>query len=227
VTRPVDAVDQLIDGHDLAVELAFALKLATAADLVTLPHYEQRSYTLDWKANRTEVTEADRESELAISDLVLAERPTHGLYGEEHGVVGDADSPWRWIIDPIDGTSNFVRGIPVWASLIALTHVDHGPLVGVVSAPGARSPMVGRTRPGRRGHHGHRWRPALPGVVGRLDRRRTGVGHVRPRGGTTSGSPVSWWRCSSGRTVLAGSATSGSTCSWPRAPSTSPSTRWG
>lgn len=124
-----------IDGHDLALELAFALRLATAADAITLPHYEQRSFNLDWKANRTEVTEADRESELAISSLVLAERPHHGLYGEEHGVVGDADSPWRWIVDPIDGTSNFVRGIPVWASLIALTHADHGPLVGVVSAP--------------------------------------------------------------------------------------------
>ena len=124
-----------LDGHDLAVELAFALKLATAADAITLPHYEQRSFNLDWKANRTEVTEADRESELAISALVLHERPHHGLYGEEHGLVGDADSPWRWIIDPIDGTSNFVRGIPVWASLVALTHVDHGPVVGVVNAP--------------------------------------------------------------------------------------------
>ena len=50
-------------------------------------------------------------------------------------LVGDADSPWRWIIDPIDGTSNFVRGIPVWATLVALTHVEHGAVVGVVSAP--------------------------------------------------------------------------------------------
>ncbi len=130
-----DATTSVIDGHDLALELAFALRLATAADAITLPHYERRSFNLDWKANRTEVTEADRESELAISGLVLAERPHHGLYGEEHGVVGDADSPWRWIVDPIDGTSNFVRGIPVWASLIALTHAEHGPLVGVVSAP--------------------------------------------------------------------------------------------
>ncbi|MCB0998836.1 MAG: histidinol phosphatase [Acidimicrobiales bacterium] len=130
-----DVASLELDGHDLAIELAFALKLATAADAVTLPHYEQRSFNLDWKANRTEVTEADRDSELAISALVLAERPRHGLYGEEHGVVGDADSPWRWIVDPIDGTSNFVRGIPVWATLIALTHADHGPLVGVVSAP--------------------------------------------------------------------------------------------
>jgi histidinol-phosphatase len=124
-----------IDGHDLAYELAFALRLADAADAITLPHYEHRSFSLDWKANRTEVTEADRNAELAISAMVLEERPHHGLYGEEHGVVGDAESPWRWVIDPIDGTSNFVRGIPVWASLIALTHADHGPVVGVVSAP--------------------------------------------------------------------------------------------
>jgi histidinol-phosphatase len=124
-----------IDGHDLAHELAFALRLADAADAITLPHYEHRSFSLDWKANRTEVTEADRNAELAISAMVLDERPHHGLFGEEHGIVGDAESPWRWVIDPIDGTSNFVRGIPVWASLVALTHVDHGPVVGVVSAP--------------------------------------------------------------------------------------------
>ena len=50
-------------------------------------------------------------------------------------MVGDTTSPWRWIIDPIDGTSNFVRRIPVWATLVALTHTEHGPVVGVVSAP--------------------------------------------------------------------------------------------
>ena len=120
---------------DLAAELAFALELADVATAITKPHYDQRSFSLDWKANRTEVTEADRDSESAISARVLAERPGHGLLGEEHGLVGDLDSPWRWIIDPIDGTSNFVRGIPVWATLIALTHVDHGPVVGVVAAP--------------------------------------------------------------------------------------------
>ncbi|MCE9622754.1 MAG: histidinol-phosphatase [Actinomycetia bacterium] len=120
---------------DAAGELDFALRLADAADAITLPHYTNRSFNLDWKANQTEVTEADRDAESAIAGLVLAERGAHGLFGEEHGLVGAADSPWRWIVDPIDGTSNFVRGIPVWATLIALTHADHGPLVGVVSAP--------------------------------------------------------------------------------------------
>lgn len=118
----------------LRAELELALRVADAADAVALPYFVDRTFHLDWKANRTEVTEADRNTESTISAMVLGERPEHGLFGEEHGLVGSADSPWRWVIDPIDGTSNFVRGIPVWASLIALVH--HGePVVGVVSAP--------------------------------------------------------------------------------------------
>ncbi len=124
-----------ITGFDAVRELQFARRLAEAADALTLPFYETRSFSLDWKENRTEVTEADRDTESAIAGLVLAERPEHGLFGEEHGLVGNPASPWRWIVDPIDGTSNFVRGIPVWATLIALTHAEHGAVVGVVSAP--------------------------------------------------------------------------------------------
>jgi histidinol-phosphatase len=121
--------------RDLAADLALGLELAAIADAITLPYYQQRSFNLDWKANHTEVTEADRETESAIATAVMARRPGDGLLGEEHGIVGNTASPWRWVVDPIDGTSNFVRGIPVWATLIALTHVDHGPVVGVVSAP--------------------------------------------------------------------------------------------
>ena len=121
--------------RDLAADLALGLELADLADRITLPFYEQRSFDLDWKPNRTEVTQADREAEAAIGAEVARRRPDDGLFGEEHGVVGNLESEWRWVIDPIDGTSNFVRGIPVWASLIALTHTEHGPVVGVVSAP--------------------------------------------------------------------------------------------
>lgn len=129
-----------IPDFDAAGELAFARELADLATAISLPHYVNRTFNLDWKSNRTEVTEADREAELAISARVLRDRPHHGFFGEEHGLVGDVESPWRWIVDPIDGTSNFVRGIPIWASLVALTHVEHGAVVGVVAAP-----AMGRT----------------------------------------------------------------------------------
>ena len=124
-----------IPKFDAFTELQFAILLADIADAITLPYYTGRGFSLDWKANRTEVTEADRNTETAISNEVLQHRPGHCFFGEEHGVVGDTSSPWRWIIDPIDGTSNFVRGIPVWATLVALTHAEHGPVVGVASAP--------------------------------------------------------------------------------------------
>ena len=131
--QPSPAIDT--GGADLSAELALALELADVADAITLPRYAQRAFSVDWKANRTEVTEADREAETAIGERLAVARPHHGLYGEEHGVKGDRDSPWRWIVDPIDGTSNFVRGIPVWATLVALVHQDLGAMVGVVSAP--------------------------------------------------------------------------------------------
>lgn len=120
---------------DIDRELELALELAVAADAYTLPRFERQDFTLGWKDDLTEVTEADGGAEALLAARLLAARPGHGLYGEEHGVQGDPGSPWRWIIDPIDGTSGFVRGIPVWATLIALTHRQRGVVVGVVSAP--------------------------------------------------------------------------------------------
>lgn len=118
-----------------ARDLELALELADACDARTLPVFEERSFTVDWKTNRTEVTEADRSAEAMIVERLAVARPDHGVFGEEHGLAGDAESPWRWIVDPIDGTSGFVRGIPVWATLIALIHAEAGLTVGVVSAP--------------------------------------------------------------------------------------------
>jgi histidinol-phosphatase len=120
---------------DPLTDLDVALALADAADAYTLPRFETADFTLGWKDDRTEVTEADRGAEELLADLALRHRPEHAFFGEEHGLQGREDSPWRWVVDPIDGTSGFVRGIPVWATLIALTHVDHGVTVGVVSAP--------------------------------------------------------------------------------------------
>ncbi len=116
-------------------DLEFALSLADDADALTLGRFEQADFTLGWKDDRSEVTEADRDAESLLAARVLAERPEHGFLGEEHGLQGDTDGPWRWVVDPIDGTSGFVRGIPVWATLIALTHADEGVVVSVVSAP--------------------------------------------------------------------------------------------
>ena len=120
---------------NLARELAVALRLAAFADAMTLPLYEEKAFVIDRKLDRSEVTEADRNTETMLRLEIASEFPDHCFFGEEAGVSGPTDSPWRWIVDPIDGTSNFVRGVPVWATLIALTHVEHGPVVGVVSAP--------------------------------------------------------------------------------------------
>lgn len=128
---PDAALDQL---PDLRPELELALRVADLADAFTLPHFADRDFTVDWKTNATEVTEIDRTAESLIVGALIAARPGHGAYGEEHGPAGDEESEWRWVIDPIDGTSGFVRGIPVWATLIALTRRDV-PVLGVVSAP--------------------------------------------------------------------------------------------
>jgi histidinol-phosphatase len=128
--------DALIDrGHSVDDQLRLALALADRADEVTLPRFVAHDYTLGWKDDRTEVSEVDRDTETKLADGVRAARPHHGFFGEEHGLQGEPSSPWRWVVDPIDGTSGFVRGLPVWATLIALEHADHGVVVGVVSAP--------------------------------------------------------------------------------------------
>mgnify|MGYP003337963945 CR=1 FL=1 len=129
MTGPASASDRW-----LADDLALALRAADLVDRVSLPGYESRGFSVERKADRSEVTEIDRATETAISEMLRAQRHDYSLYGEEHGVVGPHDARRQWVIDPIDGTSNFVRGVPVWATLIAL--VENGvPIIGVVSAP--------------------------------------------------------------------------------------------
>ena len=119
---------------NLADELALAIRLADAADAVSLAGFNARTFTVERKADKSEVTEIDRATETAITNILLAERPSHSVYGEEHGIVGPSDAKFQWVIDPIDGTSNFVHGVPVWASLIALVE-NNVPVLSVVSAP--------------------------------------------------------------------------------------------
>ena len=114
--------------------LETALQAADAADSVSLGGFTNRAFTVSRKADNSEVTEIDRNTETAISSVLRGAFPDFGIYGEEHGTSGPTDAEFVWVIDPIDGTTNFVRGVPVWGSLIALVHNDV-PVLGVVSAP--------------------------------------------------------------------------------------------
>ncbi len=117
-----------------AAELALALELADIADAITLPYFRNADLRVDRKADHTEVTQADRGTEAAIRAHLSAARPDDAVLGEEEGLLGNPDARSRWIIDPIDGTSNFVKGVPIWATLIAM-EVDGELVVGVASAP--------------------------------------------------------------------------------------------
>jgi histidinol-phosphatase len=115
-----------------AADLALALTLADRADAITLPRFGASDLAITTKPDLTPVTEADRAAEAALRAVLSEQRPDDAVSGEEYGAEGDATR--RWVIDPIDGTKNFVRGVPVWATLIALLDGDV-PVVGVVSAP--------------------------------------------------------------------------------------------
>jgi histidinol-phosphatase len=119
---------------DLGELLKTAQTAANAADLVSLPGFTGRQFTVSRKADNSEVTEIDRNTETAITSVLRGGTPGFGIYGEEHGVSGPTNAEYTWVIDPIEGTTNFVRGVPVWGSLIALVH-NEVPVLSVVSAP--------------------------------------------------------------------------------------------
>src|SRR6478752_6885486 len=116
----------------MSPDLTLALSLADAADAISLGRFGASDLLVETKPDRTPVTEADRAVEEAIRERLERERPDDGMLGEEFGVT--AGGGRRWIVDPIDGTRNYSRGIPVWATLIAL-EVDGTIQLGVVSAP--------------------------------------------------------------------------------------------
>lgn len=107
----------------------FTLRLADAAGEVVRRHF-RAPLAIDRKADKSPVTEADREVETAIRTLIEKHFPDHGIFGEEHGRKNES-APWQWVIDPIDGTRSFMAGYPIFTTLIALAH--HGvPVLGVV-----------------------------------------------------------------------------------------------
>lgn len=117
---------------DLSADLELALRIADAADEISISRFQQQDLRVERKPDTTFVTDADRAVERTIRELLEAERPDDAIFGEEYGTTGE--SRRQWIIDPIDGTAHFMRGAPVWATLIALA-VDGHPKVGVVSMP--------------------------------------------------------------------------------------------
>ncbi len=116
-----------------AADLAFALRLADRADSITVKRFQSADLQVEAKPDLTPVSDADLAVERIMRDMLDLERPGDTVLGEEFGGE-QATTGRQWVIDPIDGRKNFVRGVPVWASLIAL--LDDGvPVVGVVSAP--------------------------------------------------------------------------------------------
>ncbi|QTX06335.1 histidinol phosphatase [Agromyces archimandritae] len=98
-------------------------------------HFRDAGLDIRTKPDRSPVTEADLAVERAIRERIAETRPADGVFGEEFGIAGSASR--QWIIDPIDGTANFLRGVPVWATLVSLA-IEGVPVVGVVSAPAMR-----------------------------------------------------------------------------------------
>ena len=115
-----------------SAELAFALTLADRADAISLSRYQALDLEITTKPDNSPVTDADKAVERAIIDAIAAKYPSDGVVGEEFGTSGSKDR--YWVIDPIDGTKNFLRGVPTWATLIALVENEQV-VASVVSCP--------------------------------------------------------------------------------------------
>jgi histidinol-phosphatase len=130
------ARSRMLGNVDTTEALELALELADLADRITMPRFRKPDLKVATKPDLTPVSEADEAVERAIRER-LGASTGHLVLGEEFGTVaGDAlaDSEYRWIIDPIDGTKSYVRGVPIWATLIGLEHAGEL-IVGVASAP--------------------------------------------------------------------------------------------
>ncbi|HEX8976577.1 MAG TPA: histidinol-phosphatase [Solirubrobacteraceae bacterium] len=115
-------------------DLALAHELADAADAITMDRFRADDLAVETKPDLTPVSEADKAVERELRRHLAAVRPADAVVGEEYGAGADGQAARRWIVDPIDGTKSYVRGVPVWATLLALE--EQGELnLGLVSAP--------------------------------------------------------------------------------------------
>jgi histidinol-phosphatase len=119
----------------LSSDLELAVRLTDAADAITISRF-RTGLAIETKADLTPVTEADRAVEAEVRRLLARERPDDAILGEEEGAAGAGAR--RWIVDPIDGTRNYARGIPIWATLVAVEED------GIVRAGVASAPALGR-----------------------------------------------------------------------------------
>jgi histidinol-phosphatase len=117
-------------------DLSLAHVLADTADSISMDRFRALDLRVESKPDLTPVSDADQAVERALRSTLARTRPRDGVLGEEFGTTPAAAGPGhrQWVIDPIDGTKNYIRGVPIWATLIALMEGDH-PVVGLVSAP--------------------------------------------------------------------------------------------
>ena len=135
-----------MDQESLAAAAAVAVEAADAARQEILPRF--RSVAVETKADGSPVTEADRQAEHAIRGVLRSAYPEYGLLGEEHGEESLGQGSLRWVIDPIDGTIGFSRGIPLFTTLIALLE-DNETVLGLIDCPSLDECFVGWRDGGR------------------------------------------------------------------------------
>lgn len=115
-------------------DLALAHELADAADAITMDRFRAEDLVVETKPDLTPVSEADKAVERELRRHLAASRPADAVVGEEYGAGPAGEGTRRWIVDPIDGTKSYVRGVPVWATLLAL-EVQGELTLGLISAP--------------------------------------------------------------------------------------------
>ena len=158
----------------LGAELELALELAQLGADIALPRFRDRDFTVTIKPDGSPVTDVDQAVERALRRRIAESNPDHAVTGEEYGVTGESE--WRWYLDPIDGTSHYVAGDPLWMVLVALAHRRAGrrrrrPVPPRWASAGGR-PATWRL-PGRRADRRLAHRPAAQDAVVADDWRET------------------------------------------------------
>lgn len=130
---PTPTRDMLM-AHNLRPYLEFATDAAWQAGRLTLQYFQTTTFNTEWKGDNSPVTIADQQAEALLRRLIAEKFPDHAIVGEEYGAEVNKDAPFRWILDPIDGTRSFIRGVPLYAVLVGL-EIEGQMAVGVANFP--------------------------------------------------------------------------------------------